>query len=69
MPKREKSLWERIRQHFRVPTFQEVLDESTEGMKERPILADCPRCGQAVPLGKPCPKCGSPRYPTIDERA
>jgi Zn finger protein HypA/HybF involved in hydrogenase expression len=69
MPGKDKSLWRRVRDHFRVPTFEEILEDSSEEIQSQPIQMNCPRCGEIVPFGNLCPKCGSPRHPTIDERA
>jgi Zn finger protein HypA/HybF involved in hydrogenase expression len=67
MAKPPKNLWKRIVHHFRAPTFEELLEESSESLDNQPVQMNCPRCGETVPFTDNCPNCGSPRYPTIDQ--
>ncbi len=65
----KRGLWNRILRHLRGPTFEEILEESAEGLREKPIRMRCPACRQLVPLADRCPSCGSPRHPPVDQRA
>ena len=67
MAKPPKNLWKRIVHHFRAPTFEELLEESSESLDNQPVQMNCPRCGETVPFTDNCPNCGSPRHPTIDQ--
>ena len=67
MAKPPKNLWKRIVHHFRAPTFEVLLEESSESLDNQPVQMNCPRCGETVPFTDNCPNCGSPRYPTIDQ--
>lgn len=65
---KKTGIFTRIARHFRGPTFEELLEESTESLGERPIMMTCPRCGHSVPAAEKCANCGRPRQAIIDKR-
>lgn len=68
MGEKKKGMWKRLARHFRGPTFEELLEESTDALQGRPVMMICPRCGHSVPAADKCANCGRPREATIDKR-
>jgi uncharacterized OB-fold protein len=68
MPDKKKGILKRIARHFRAPSFDELLEESTEALHEKNIVMTCPRCGHTVPIADKCANCGRQRQAIIDKR-
>jgi len=68
MPGGFQGVWRKALQLLRGPSFKDLLDESSENLRDKEILMVCPVCKQRVPMSPRCPNCGSPRHRPVDRR-